>query len=347
MKQEINRVTLAIKQWQEQESRFENLFPGTLSNNRPFLKDKLDYLDSIQARLGRSSTEEERLTLNILRQQRRTLAKAVYPNRIARLIHYILLPFRQRKVEQLAQRKTATNIQSLKEMICKAGFRQILGQLEAQIKQGADSFAIPLSYYVNEKERMDYTLSFNQDSTGQYHWEGYDAALYTANKQSGEKKHNFQMSAGSIPGPDQAYHLLAGRAVNVKHQQWMQLDLNDKDPSGNFKIKAFPEAYGYDLVKTVEQLPLKDSSSEAKDKLLDAIKSGGKPEILLLHGNGEMKISVEANPQHKTLNVFDEQQKKISLSSVLNNGKDEKQKECRKIVFKQVIGRGKRNGQSI
>lgn len=347
MKEQVNRVAQALAEWREKESRFEKLFPDTLVNNRPFLRDKLDYLNGIQARFSRSSNEEERLTLNILKRQREVLTKAVYPNLFARMLHYILLPFRQREIEKVTQRRSENNLVALKDTVYKAGFGQVAQQLEQQVKQGQNSFSIPLSYYVNEKERMDYNLSFSKDGAGLYQLDGYKAVLGSSGNRAEERTHNFQRTEGLLPTADQAHGLLAGRSVNIAGQKWIQLDLNDKDVSGNYKIKMFPGEYGYDLNRTIQQLPIKEITRDTKDKLVGALKNGARQEVMLKQGKQEMKVYVEANPQHKIINVFDDQQKKLSIAVVLDQLNGKQQKQPRIIELKPGFGKGKKNGHKI
>jgi len=45
-------------------------------------------------------------------------------------------------------------------------------QIDEQMKQGHQQFSVPVSYYLNDKERLDHQLSFVKDQSGQYQFEG-------------------------------------------------------------------------------------------------------------------------------------------------------------------------------
>jgi len=356
MQEQINRVAADLEMWRNREERFEKIFPGTLRNNRPFLKEKLDHLDNLQAKYASTLNEEERVTLRILKQERNDLAKTVYPSVLARLVRYLLLPFKQRQTEQMTMQQSAGNLQSLKETVIKSGFGQIANQMEQQIRQGQNAFSIPVNYYVNEKERMSFDVSFFKDQTGQYQLESYKASLSSEQKPAESRQQQFQLGHGELITADQAYNLLAGRAIrheqssaNGSHQEtWKQLDFNDRDIAGNYKMKVFPSAYGYDIKQAVQQLPLKELlSANDTEKLFTALASGNRETVTMRLDGVEKKLHIEANPQFKSLNIYDDQLKKVSLSSVLSNNAIRAEKQAtHKIPLKKVLNRAKKNGMS-
>jgi hypothetical protein len=353
MQEEINRVAADLNVWRNREERFEKLFPGTLRNNRPFLIEKLDYLDNIQAKYGRSANEEERLKLRILKQERNNLAKAIYPGVLSLLFRYILLPFKQMQAEQTTIQNKTENIQALNEKVLRTGFGAIDNQLRHHIEQGQNSFSIPVSYYVNEKEHMNFQLSFVKDGIGQYQLDGYTAAFNNEQKITENRQQNFSVEHGYLPTAEQAYNLLAGRAIQqesisqdgYQRSRWKQLDLNDKDNTGNYRIKEFTSAYGYDIKKVIAQLPLKELSSvESTEKLVNSLTAGNRQEVTIQNNGIEQKLLIDANPQFKTLNIYDNG-KKVSLASVLaDKTKNVKQQPKNVIPLKPAFK--KKNGLS-
>src|SRR5690606_33566079 len=143
-------------------------------------------------------------------------------------------------------------------------------------KRGQQQFSIPVSYYINDKERLDHQLSFVKDQSGLYQFEGYKTALYNEAKPVEKRQQYFSTKDGYGINTSEAYNLLASRAIE-REGKWVQLDFNDKDSKGNFRIKEFHSGYGYNLEKILQQLPLKEllNKSEA-DKLHDALKSGNR-----------------------------------------------------------------------
>ncbi len=100
----------------------------------------------------------------------------------------------------------------------------------------------------------------------------------------------------------------------------MQLDFNDKDAIGNYSIKEFNTGYGYDLNSVSQQLPLKGFSNDIDaEKLESALRSGSRCAVSFLKDGKEQMFFIEANPQFKSINIYDEHLKKISVASALGN----------------------------
>lgn len=145
----------------------------------------------------------------------------------------------------------------------------------------------------------------------------------------------------------EAHNLLAGRSIQ-KDGTWVQLDFNDKDPQGNYRIKEFQSGYGYDLEKILQQLPLKEllNKSEA-DKLQDALKQGGRQSVSFIKDGNEQRYYIEANPQFKSVNIYDEHSRKITLATALGNKTMEAVKLMHKINERQDESQSKRNGMRV
>ncbi len=352
----VNRVESALKDWQSKEERLGKLFSSDILKNKPFLQEKLKYFDAVQAKYGRTASEEERLALRILFQERNRIEKQLYPNLLVRILRRIIMPIQQERVAKQAEQQTANNEQALKEAVIKAGFDNVSSKLEQNIKQGQQEFSVPVSYYVNEKERVDFNLFFVKNNNGQYQFENYKAALQTANNSQGNKEHSFVFEPANIVTATHAYNLLAGRSIqkeyasgeNNKQTVWMQLDFNDKDAAGNYKMKEFQSAYGYDVKQVLKQLPLKElTNTEATEKLLNALINGHREVVTLQKDGSEQKLFIEANPQFKSLNVYDENLKKISVASAIGNKTAETLQINQKNSMEQKIEQGRRKGLSL
>jgi uncharacterized protein YfaP (DUF2135 family) len=128
----------------------------------------------------------------------------------------------------------------------------------------------------------------------------------------------------------------------------MQLDLNDKDSNGNYRIKEFHSGYGYDLEKALQQLPLKERSNKNEaDKLQDALKQGSRQSVILIKNGNEHRFYIEANPQFKSVNIYDEHSRKVTLATALGNKTMETVKRMQKTNEYQKESQSKRNGMRI
>jgi hypothetical protein len=344
----MNRVEMELNQWLSREERFSKLFNFSLSNNRSLLKEKLHHYERIGTKYKGTKNIEERFALKMLKQEKDKVLKQLYPNFLVRLVRKLVVaPL----IDQIAVRKDIKeeekNNQSLHEQVQRIGFRDLSGKIEDKIKQGHEQFTIPTSYYVNEKERLNHELSFSKDQSGKYQFEGYKTTLQNESKPEEDRNQYFKVQERNSVDTTQAYNLLAGRAVQ-KERIWIQLDLNDKDAGGNHRIKEFHSEYGYDLEKTVQQLPLKELSNKTEaDKLKDTLKQGNRQPVTLIKNGNEHRFYIEANPQFKSVNIYDEHSRKITLSTALGNKPMETVKQLQKTNESQQENHSKKNGMRV
>lgn len=344
----MNRVEMELIQWRSREERFSKLFNFSLSNSRTLLKEKLHHYERIGSKYKGTKNIDERFALQILKQEKNNLLKQLYPNLLVRLIRKLVIaPL----IHQIAVRKDAKegekNNQSLYKQVQRIGFKDLSNQIEHQIKQGQEQFTIPVSYYVNDKERLNHELSFVKDPSGQYQFEGYKASLSNELKPKENRIQYFKLQPANSVDTTQAYNLLSGRAVQ-KDRSWIQLDFNDKDATGNHRIKEFNSEYGYDLEKDIQQLPLKELSNKTQaDKLNDDLKRGNRLPVTFIKNGNEHQFYIEANPQFKSVNIFDKHSRKITLSTALGNKATENVKQLHKTSESQQEKRSKRNGMRI
>jgi len=352
----VNRVENDLNQWRLREERFTKLFPFNLANNRAFLKEKLNYLDRVAAKYKGTVNQEERIALRILKQERNEIGKHLYPNLMLRLLRGILLTAKQQYAVKEIKKQAASNEQVLKETLVKTGFGNVSNKLEQYMKQEQQEFSIPVSYYVNEKEQLNFSLSFSKDQNGQYQFESYKAILKNDDKPGESRLQNFSIEPGNTITATQAYNLLAGRSVQKEDQEvtgnkqpgWVQLDFNDKDAVGNYRIKEFNTSYGYDLKSVLQQLPLKELSDSIEgEKLENALTSGSRHAVSFLKDGKEQTFFIEANPQFKSVNIYDEHLKKISVASALGNKTAEPAQLAKKTNLRQEITEEKKKGLSI
>lgn len=352
----VNRVENDLNQWRLKEERFTKLFPFNLANNKAFLKEKLNYLDRVAAKYKGTINQEERIALRILKQERNEIGKHLYPNLLVRLLRGILLTAKQQYVVKQIKKQAASNEQVLKETLVKTGFGNVSNKLEQYMKQEQQQFSIPGSYYFNEKEQLNFSLSFFKNQNGQYQFESYKAILKNDDKPEESRLQNFYIEPGNTITATQAYNLLSGRSVQTEHQEvsgnkqasWIQLDFNDKDTVGNYRIKEFYTSYGYDLKSVLQQLPLKESSNSIEgEKLENALKSGSRHAVSFLKDGKEQTFFIEANPQFKSVNIYDEHLKKISVASALGNKSAEPAQLAKKTNLRQEMREENKKGLSI
>jgi hypothetical protein len=90
---------------------------------------------------------------------------------------------------------------------------------------------------------------------------------------------------------------------------------------------AFSPQYGFELEKTVAKLPIKELAIDAdRIKLLESLERGNRQVVTFNTDQGDQKRFIEANPQFKSITVYDENQRRIRQSE--DQGKSQEKSEA-------------------
>ena len=158
------------------------------------------------------------------------------------------------------------------------------------------------------------TLNFKKsEQSDMYFFNSYKMDLSKENtKESLEQ--TFYINKGNNITMKEAYNLMEGRAVNKDltnkegqlYNAWIQMDFKEVDNNGNFKLNQYHQNYGYDLENALSKHPIKELEiPKYKEDLMDSIKKGNRQSVTFLKDGNEIKQYVEANPQFKTINIYD------------------------------------------
>ncbi len=134
-----------------------------------------------------------------------------------------------------------------------------------------------------------------------------------------------------------------GRSVNKDltnkegqvYNAWMQMDFKQTDNNGNYKLKQFHQNYGYDLESALEKHPIQKLTNEQdKTRLIESLQKGNRQSVTFIQNGSEQKHFIEANPQFKTINVYDSNMQRLSSKqgqgeqqTTKQNAKNESQKQ--------------------
>ena len=232
------------------------------------------------------------------------------------------------------------NFDYLKDNLKYMGFGEKQHEaLEANLKEGKDSFQLTFNADVNKKP-FEAVLQFRKsDNSDMYFLNSYHATLERSN---GEKKdQTFYLNKGKGVTAKEAYNLLEGRPVfkeltnkqNEPYKAWIQLDFENKDKHNNHEVKQFHENYGYDLKAAVGKYAVKElDGGDNEKKLLQSLEKGNIQSVSIEKDGTAVKMFIEANPQYKTVTLYDEQMKRVQKESLGQyqsvqpmNGKEVKQ----------------------
>jgi len=217
------------------------------------------------------------------------------------------------------------NMQYLKDNIKYMGFGEGLhAELENQLKAGKADFQLDFKTEMNKKP-FEATLNFRKsDNSDMYFFNSYAAKLERSNGES--KSQTFYLDKGKGITAKEAFNLLEGRAVhkeltnknNEPYKAWLQLDFGAKDKHQNFEVKQYHENYGYDLRAAVGKLALSEFADPEKEKtLMQSLQKGNVQSVSIDQDGSSVKMFVEANPQYKTVNLYDASMKRVQKEDIV------------------------------
>jgi hypothetical protein len=103
-------------------------------------------------------------------------------------------------------------------------------------------------------------------------------------------------------------------------------------------VKQFSSGYGYELDKVLDKFPIKElADAEQKEKMMKSLEKGNTTSVTFQKEGKEEKMFIEANPQFKTLTVYDASMKKQFQENEKRETKQEPDKAPDK---KQTVKKG-------
>jgi len=212
------------------------------------------------------------------------------------------------------------NFEYLRDQVKYTGFGEGLEDvLKQKLQEGSPEFKLSHeTKYGNDtvKTSLNFTQSKQSDM---YFFKSYRVNIEKENRPE-PLSQVFYINRGNNITLKEAYNLLEGRAVNKNltnregqvYNAWVQMDFKQSDDNGNFKLKHYHQNYGYDLEAVLSKHPIRELSDEGyKSNLIDSLKKGNLQSVTF-HVNGvDQKQFIEANPQFKTVNIYDSHLKRI------------------------------------
>ena len=213
----------------------------------------------------------------------------------------------------------AKNLEFLKEGMKYLGFGEGLNnKLTEELNSGKSGFQLHTENQYG-KDKVNYILDFSKsEKSDMYFFNKYSATLPGQNPDQ-DKSQTFFIKKNSGVTAKEAYNLLNGRSVNKdltnqdgeKYNAWLQIDWNQKDNNGNHKFKIH-EAYVFNLQDVLKKHPIKELNDQTtSDRLTQSLQRGNLHQVTFLKGDKEDKMFIEANPQFKSLNIYDSNLKKV------------------------------------
>jgi hypothetical protein len=212
------------------------------------------------------------------------------------------------------------NFEYLRDQVKFTGFGEGLeNDLKQKIEEGKPEFKLQhQTQYGNDS--VTATLNFSQSKqSDMYFFNSYQLSLQKENNPEKMEQTFYINKAGNITLKE-AYNLMEGRAVNKDltnkegqvYNAWIQMDFKQSDDNGNFKLKHYHQNYGYDLEAVLSKHPIKElGNDDFKASLMDSLKKGNLQSTTFQMNGTEQKQYIEANPQFKTINIYDSSMQRV------------------------------------
>lgn len=248
------------------------------------------------------------------------------------------------------------NFEYLRDQVKYTGFGEGLeNELKEQILTGKPSFSLNFDASYQD-DFVQAKLNFDRSKeTDMYFFNSYQVELHKEGKQE-PLKQQFYVHFGNTVTMKEAYNLMGGRSVHKEllnkesesYKAWLQLDFKETDTQGNFKIKHYHENYGYDLEKELAKHEIKELQHPIyKQELIESLKKGNLQSVNIEAEGQEIKHFIEANPQYKTVNLYDVNLKKIHLKNHITQQKGQLQQEKKTKKMITAVDEETGDGQSI
>lgn len=217
------------------------------------------------------------------------------------------------------------NFEYLRDQVKFTGFGEGLeGELKQKLQEQPPTFSLNHQTRFGN-DTVSATLQFSRSKqSDMYFFNSYQVSLQKENA-SESMVQTFYINKGNNITLKEAYNLMSGRSVNKDltskegqlYNSWLQLDFKESDDKGNFKLKQYHQNYGYDLESAIAKLPIKElAQDEHKEMLLDSLKKGNLQSVTFQKEGQELKQYVEANPQFKTINVYNSSMQRLDNRQV-------------------------------
>ncbi len=225
------------------------------------------------------------------------------------------------------------NLDYLKDQLKYTGFGETFDQdLKEKMLKGETEFKL-MKEGVYGADSMTAVLNFKKsDQSDLYFFNSYHVNLKKEDSKEGLEQTFYINNNSSNITLKEAYNLMEGRSVNKDlktkegevYNAWLKINFKESDNNSNFKLDQYHQNYGYDLEAGLQKHSIKElNTPKYKEDLLNSLKKGNLQSATFVVAGVESKMYVEANPQFKTVNVYDENMARINH----RESKDQKKSE--------------------
>jgi hypothetical protein len=240
------------------------------------------------------------------------------------------------------------NFDYLKDQVKFTGFGEGLEtKLKERMEKQSPEFQLLHKTNFGDDEAIA-TLHFKKSNeSDMYFFNKYELAL-KPERNPEIMEQTFFINKGNTITLKEAYNLMNGRFVNKDqtnkegqiYNAWIQMDFKETDNNGNYKIRQFHQNYGYNLDSELAKHPIKELMHEQeRSRLVQSLQKGNRQSVTFIENGNEQKHFIEANPQFKTVNIYDNNMQRLSN----RQSKEEKQAQGENKSVKQEAKKESQN----
>lgn len=216
----------------------------------------------------------------------------------------------------------AENLEYLKNQLKFLGFGEgLYSQLENKMKEGKPEFTLDASTEFGT-DKMQAVIHFRhseKEGKEAYFCNHYIATLLREDQN--RSQFIYVNNKGQSITFKESCNLLNSRSVfkevtpkeGVPYKAWLKIDHENADQKTGYpKLRQFTANWGFDLKEAVGRLDFKGLKYDDQLKgLLKSLEKGNAASVTLLKDGKEQPVSIEANPQLRTLNMYDKNGEKL------------------------------------
>lgn len=195
-------------------------------------------------------------------------------------------------------------------------------------------------------DQLTFSFNFNRSKeSDMYFLNTYDVTLRPYNNPVARSQ-SFDLARDHRITAFQAHKLLSGlsfekevflRSREESEQQglpsekipmWFRLNLDINDAYGNHPLRTFRPEYGYDLSEALGKYPIKGLDTPDKmQEAMTALSNGNYVHTTLAIGRKSVPVSIAANPQMKTIDIYDKDMAEIRDETIFPDWAAAREKE--------------------
>lgn len=252
------------------------------------------------------------------------------------------------------------NFEYLRDQVKFTGFGEGMeSELKEKVQQGTAAFDMVHQRKFGSDDTTAILHFQRGKDSDMYFFNNYELSVKQAHLDT-EAKQVFYVGKENTFTLKEAYNLLRGQSIfkelnklqkvgegeqarykptEETYMAWVQLDFKNSEANGNFKMKYYRESHGFDLETALAALPIKElKNQEEKEKLVQSLQKGNRQSVTFLQEDGnELKRYIEANPQHRAINVYDANQKRVRVGESQEENAGERQGKSKQKTVKENL----------